>query len=214
MPNVLPSREKEWQLAQVGWRSRSKWLPGSRFLQAPADERDRRRGQRLDEPFSVARGHQRNVAIEDRRPHRVLGDLNRDMSLGDQGGIPLRYAGDHNRCRFRGSAFPYRGPGLGSGFQVWASACSGVSAGGALVEETVARIGLADWQVFPGRTPANLRAIPENDSDFPGVSGGRGIAPQEPGREYLRRKDRAFLGVVDTNRGQGSAPLRMQSFQN
>ena len=72
MPSVLPSREKEWQLAQVCRPSISRRLWGSADVaQPPGDQRHGVGAERLDDALLRLRGHQRHVAVEDGRADRV-----------------------------------------------------------------------------------------------------------------------------------------------
>ena len=84
IPSVLPSRENEWQLAQVCIPVRSSRLLGSAMLRSRQATRGSRLGASgLITPFCSLRGHQRDVAEEDRRAHRILRGLNHHRAAGD-----------------------------------------------------------------------------------------------------------------------------------
>src|SRR5208282_601688 len=93
IPSVLPSFEKEWQLAHIGTPSIIRRLRD--VAQPPGDQPHRFRCKWLDDARLSLRRHQWHVAIEDRRPNLICRGVDCDASAGNH--LRPAQAGERHR---------------------------------------------------------------------------------------------------------------------
>ena len=197
---VLPSAENEWQLAQTGTFSITTRLRGSPMLRMRHMISGTALGrERLDDALLRLRRHQRNVAIEDGRAHRIGGGADPDAAARDlrawscTGKTCDR---DSSRGRFRAflDGLPsgrVRSPGMRVGL------ARGESRQLVRIGHAI-RIDLAHLRPRAIRDGLDAgRAIGERNGDAPCRSRPGAIAPFEDRWRDLRREDRAIGRVVD-----------------
>ena len=196
---VLPSVEKEWQLAQTCWPSSRRWLAGlADIAQPPCDQGHAGVGERLDHALFQFGRHQRHVAIKDRRAHGVAG-RGEGHSAARNRVMPGAVAKTGN-CYFgrgvRGAFLDLRPHGcIGR-----PGACGRLERrelGRFVGVGNGARVDLPETHAITRAGGAEDAARGELHFDLPGRRVFPGIAEQERGRSDFRRKDRAFGGIVD-----------------
>ena len=193
-PIVLPSRENEWQLAQVGRFSITVRLCGSPMFRNSHLMSGRAvGGSGVIGPFCLDGGdHQWNVAVENRRADGILRGRNRHPSgrhwlpcIASANPVIVIVAGDFtdNRLIFAQVST--------SGFQVCVVACSGVSSAAG----TRVGVALAHLHVLAGRFDA--------DSDLNGSA--KETSTTQRFAVSLESRQRKVGGVISGGKMEPSA---------
>ena len=170
------------------------------IAKAPVNERDGGSGKGLNNSVSAVGGHERHVAVEDGRAHRIWRGRDGDPGSGC-GNVAAAITGNGDCGRMkRGVRLDGRpcawigGPCPGSGL-LRGKRGRLVGAGDAL--------GIDGANLHPfsvGEGTNGLGFIGKGNLDLPGSC--RGIAPQKHGRRNAWGEDGAVLGVVDRDRRQ------------
>jgi hypothetical protein len=171
----------------------------------PVDEVKQRGGERLNNALAAFGRHERNIAIEDLPVDRVRGGGESDAALGyaAAGGVE---SGDGDLGRMLEGVLFDEGPGVGVGLPgvrggLFRGECGQLVGGG-----DAARVDLANFHsLAQGAKVEGLGAIGKGNIDAPGRSSVVAIAPDEDGRDDLRRKDGTVLGIIDGDGGGGGA---------